>query len=190
MNEVFVAKARSAGVLAAAALAGSVLVAGPAAADYYIGEPVVKENLQLSPAYLRGIEMEPMPADMSMDKDAIHIEIDIHATDKETHGFGPDEWIPYLGVTVTVENEDGTYTETKDLHAMQAIDGPHYANNFAMKGPGTYKVTYVIEPPSTNGFIRHIDKATGVPPWWPPITASWTFTYPAANDTHPANTAD
>lgn len=73
---------------------------------------------------------------------------------------------------------------------MQAIDGPHYANNLAMKGPGTYKVTYVIEPPSTNGFIRHIDKATGVPPWWPPITASWTFTYPAANDTHPANTAD
>lgn len=79
MNEVFVAKVRSVGVLAAAALAGSVLVAGPAAADYYIGEPVVKENLQLSPAYLRGIEMEPMPADMSMDKDVIHIEIDIHA---------------------------------------------------------------------------------------------------------------
>jgi hypothetical protein len=48
-----------------------------------------------------------------------------------------------------------------------------------MAGPGTYKLTYVIDPPSSNGFIRHVDAASGVPDWWKPITASWTFAYPS-----------
>jgi uncharacterized protein involved in high-affinity Fe2+ transport len=30
-----------------------------------------------------------------------------------------------------------------------------------------------------NGFIRHTDKATGVPGWWNPITVDWTFQYPS-----------
>jgi hypothetical protein len=48
-----------------------------------------------------------------------------------------------------------------------------------MDGEGQYKITYVIEPPSKQGFIRHVDKATGVPEWWPPIAASWTFDFPS-----------
>jgi periplasmic iron binding protein len=60
-----------------------------------------------------------------------------------------------------------------------AKDGPHYANNVEMAGPGTYRLTYTILPPSTHGFIRHIDAASGVPAWWAPITASWLFTYPS-----------
>jgi uncharacterized protein involved in high-affinity Fe2+ transport len=48
-----------------------------------------------------------------------------------------------------------------------------------MDGPGSYHLTYVIEPPSSNGFLRHVDKATGVPEWWKSITADWTFTYPS-----------
>jgi periplasmic iron binding protein len=62
---------------------------------------------------------------------------------------------------------------------MQAKDGPHYANNFAMAGSGEYKATYVIAPPSSTGFIRHIDKETGVPEWWKPITLAWTFMFPS-----------
>lgn len=161
--------------------AAGVFLAGPTAeaAEFYMGEPVVKEGMQFSPAYLTGIEMDKHPAGMSMDPKAIHIEIDIHATKDETHGFPEDAWIPYLPVALTVEKAGGGYKKTKVLAAMEAPDGPHYANNFAMDGPGTYTATYVIGSPAENGFIRHIDKATAVPAWWKPITVSWTFDYPS-----------
>jgi hypothetical protein len=64
---------------------------------------------------------------------------------------------------------------------MTAKDGPHYANNTDMAGPGTYHLTYTIWPPTAHGFIRHTDKASGVPDWWKPITASWTFAFPSEN---------
>ena len=76
--------------------------------------------------------------------------------------------------------KDGSkFKHTGKLAPMTAGDGPHYANNVKMAGPGTYQLTYEILPPSSNGFIRHIDKATGVPEWWKPITLHWTFTYPS-----------
>ncbi len=163
----------------AVAFMGFAMCAAADASEFYIGEPIEKEGMQFSPAYLTGIEMDRHPPGMSMDPNAIHIEIDIHAAKGETHGFPDDSWIPYLTVKLTVEKTGGKYKETKTLAAMQASDGPHYANNFAMAGPGEYKVTYVVDPPSSNGFIRHIDKATGVPEWWKPITVSWTFQYPS-----------
>jgi uncharacterized protein involved in high-affinity Fe2+ transport len=61
---------------------------------------------------------------------------------------------------------------------MIAKDGPHYADNVKMDGPGTYTVTYRFEPPEANGFLRHVDKATGVPAWWQPFSESFTFAYP------------
>jgi periplasmic iron binding protein len=154
------------------------------ATEFYIGEPVEMEGIQFSPAYLTDIEMDRHPAGMSIDPNAIHIEIDIHAAKRETHGFPEDAWIPYLTVKLTVEKTGAEYKETKTLAPMEAGDGPHYANNFAMAGPGEYKATYVVEPPSSNGFIRHIDKATGVPEWWKPITVSWTFQYPSKAKAH------
>jgi periplasmic iron binding protein len=149
------------------------------AAEFYMGEPVEKEGMQFSPAYLTGIQMDRHPAGMSMDPKAIHIEIDIHAAKGEKHGFPEDAWIPYLTVKLTVEKVGAPYNETKILAPMSADDGPHYANNFAMMGPGQYKATYVVDPPSSNGYIRHIDKETGVPDWWKPLTLSWTFEYPS-----------
>lgn len=153
--------------------------AGAGAAEFYMGEPVVKEGMQFSPAYLTGIEMDHHPAGMSTDPKAIHIEIDIHAAKGGNHGFPEDAWIPYLPVKLTVEKTGSKYKETKQLAAMQAGDGPHYANNFTMDGPGEYKATYVVDNPAAGGFIRHVDKATGVPDWWKPITLSWTFQYPS-----------
>jgi uncharacterized protein involved in high-affinity Fe2+ transport len=165
--------------VASFALFSAMSVSSAEAAEFYIGEPISKEGMQLSPAYLTGIEMDRHPVGMSMDPKAVHVEIDIHAAKGETHGFPEDAWIPYLTVKLTVQKTGAGYKETKTLAPMVAADGPHYANNFAMAGPGEYKATYVIEPPSSSGFIRHIDKATGVPDWWKPITVSWTFTYPS-----------
>ena len=78
-----------------------------------------------------------------------------------------------------MEKIGGGYRETKTLAPMTNTDGPHYANNFSMAGPGEYKATYEVQPPSSNGFLRHVDKETGVPEWWKPVTVSWTFHYPS-----------
>ena len=149
------------------------------AAEFYIGEPVVKEGIELVPNYLEGIEMNRHPPGAAMDPKAIHVEIDVHAAKDEKHGFAEDAWIPYLTITTTVEKVGAQYKETKRLAPMTAGDGPHYANNFKMDGEGKYKITYVIEPPSKLGFLRHVDKETGVPDWWDKISASWTFDYPS-----------
>src|SRR5258708_3232541 len=44
--------------------------------------------------------------------------------------------------------------------------------------PGSYKVTYRFNPPEGNGFYRHSDQETGLPPWWQPFSQTFTFTYP------------
>lgn len=166
---------------ALAGMAGLLLAALPALAaqEFYIGEPVVKEGMQIVPNYLTGIEMDRHPSGMAMGKDSVHIEADVHATKDESHGFAEDAWIPYLTIKFTISKAGTKFTRKGELYPMTAKDGPHYANNVDMAGPGTYKLTYTILPPSSHGFIRHVDAASGVPGWWKPVTASWTFSYPS-----------
>ena len=160
------------------------LVAVPTTAlavqEFYIGEPVVQDGMQIVPNYLTGVQMDHMPAGVGMGKDNVHLEADVHATKDEAHGFSEDAWIPYLTIHFTL-TKDGPagFKRIGTLYPMTAKDGPHYANNVDMDGPGTYHLTYVIWPPSSHGFIRHVDTASGVPDWWKPITANWTFTYPS-----------
>ena len=160
----------------------AVLVFSPAfghAAEFYIGEPVEQDDMQIVPNYLVGIEMDHMPPGAQMGADSIHLEADVHATKNEKHGFPEDAWIPYLTIRYMLTKDGSKFKKAGKLAPMTADDGPHYANNVTMAGPGTYQLTYEILPPSSNGFIRHIDKATGVPDWWRPITLHWTFTYPS-----------
>ena len=149
------------------------------AEEFYIGEPVEQNDLQIVPNYLVRIEMDHMPPGMEMGPNSIHLEADVHATKTEKHGFPEDAWIPYLTIRYTLTKDGSSFKKTGTLAPMTAGDGPHYANNVNMGGPGTYQLTYVIAPPSSNGFIRHVDKATGVPDWWKPMTLHWTFTYPS-----------
>jgi uncharacterized protein involved in high-affinity Fe2+ transport len=165
------------------ALAATVsLLMAPALArsgEFYVGDPVEQDNLQIVPNYLTGIEMDHMPkGGAEMGPDTIHIEADVHATKGETHGFPEGAWIPYLTIHYKLAKQGANFSKSGTLAAMTADDGPHYANNVKVAGPGTYDLTYEILPPSSNGFIRHIDKETGVPEWWKPITLHWTFTYP------------
>ena len=60
---------------------------------------------------------------------------------------------------------------------MTAKDCLHYANNVALTGDGDYRLTYHFKPPSNAGFIRHVDKESGIPDWWRPFSESWTFHY-------------
>jgi periplasmic iron binding protein len=150
-----------------------------AAQEFYVGEPVVKDGMQIVPNYLTGVQMDRHPPGMAMGANAVHLEADIHAAKDETHGFSEDAWIPYLTVRFSLAKNGTRFHRSGVLFPMTAKDGPHYANNVDMAGPGTYKLTYTILPPSSNGFIRHIDAASGVPGWFAPITATWIFTYPS-----------
>jgi periplasmic iron binding protein len=164
---------------APAVLALTTLGRPVAAAEFYVGDPVVKNDLQIVPHYLEGIEMDPMPKGMDMKSDAIHLEVDIHATKTEKHGFGEGAWIPYLTVRYRIEKLGGKFRKTGYLVPMTAVDGPHYASNVALDGEGEYRLTYHIAPPVKAGLIRHVDKATGVADWWQPFDAEWTFHYPS-----------
>ncbi|HLL27263.1 MAG TPA: iron transporter [Xanthobacteraceae bacterium] len=170
------ATAKSLLILVAAALA---LSAPAFAKEFYVGEPVMKNDLQIVPHYLLGIEMSPMPKGMDHEAGAVHLEVDVHGTKDEKHGFKEDEWIPYLTITYTIEKIGTGFKKTGELAAMTAGDGPHYANNVMLAGDGDYKLTYRFEPPAKAGFARHVDKETGVPDWWQPFTAEWTFHFPS-----------
>lgn len=167
---------RHAILLAAAAS----LAAAPAAMarEYYVGGPVHADDMEIVANYLLGIEMAPMPPGMAHGPDAIHLEADVHATANNPYGFADGAWIPYLTIDYTLEKSGSAWKVSGKLLAMTADDGPHYANNVKMDGAGTYKVTYRFTAPEANGFLRHIDRATGVPPWWKPFSESFTFHYP------------
>jgi periplasmic iron binding protein len=169
---------KKAAILAGFALA---LAAGiPArAAEFYIGEPVLKNGMLIQPNYLTGIEMEPMPGHSTMGPKTIHLEADIHAAAGETHGFPEGAWMPYVSVTYTIAKVGSPFRATGTLVAMTAKDGLHYANNIELAKAGQYHLTYHFEPPSKASFVRHIDQETGVPGWWEPFDLEWTFTYPS-----------
>ncbi len=161
--------------LAAAAL---LLTAHAEAREYPIGGPVQAHDMEIASNYLVGITMDPMPAGMAMGPDAIHLETDVHATADNRYGFADGAWIPYLTIDFTLTRQGSDWTAHGRLAAMTANDGPHYAVNVAMPGPGSYTVTFRYAPPETNGFLRHTDAETGVPAWWPPFSESFTFRYP------------
>ncbi len=126
--------------LLAAAIA-LLLAKSPAdAKEFYVGEPVVKNEMQLVPHYLLGIEMAPMTPGMDMGPNAVHLEIDVHATKDDKHGFKEDEWIPYLRISYTIEKVDSKFKKPGKLVAMTAGDGPHYANNVRLAGDGDYRL--------------------------------------------------
>src|SRR5262249_53785099 len=60
------------------------------AGEFYVGEPIVQDNMQIVPNYLTGIKMQPMPKGMDMGWDATPIEPDSHQTKDEKHGFAED----------------------------------------------------------------------------------------------------
>jgi uncharacterized protein involved in high-affinity Fe2+ transport len=164
----------------AAALAFTVAVAsfGQASArEYFVGGPIKKDDMEIVANYLKGVEMAPMPA-MDHSGDIIHLEADIHATADNPYGYADGAWIPYLIIDYDLKKTGSDWAANGKLLPMTAKDGPHYANNLAMGGPGEYELTYTISPPADGTFWRHIDKETGVPDWWKPITVTFKFKYP------------
>jgi periplasmic iron binding protein len=154
------------------------LAHGAQAREYFVGGPVHQHDMEIVANYLVGIEMAPMSPHMVMGKDVIHLEADVHATADNAYGYPDGAWVPYLTINYTLEKLGTNWKSAGKLQPMQAKDGPHYAENIRMDGPGKYKVTYKFTSPESNGFLRHTDKETGVPPWWVPFSQDFTFDYP------------
>jgi periplasmic iron binding protein len=148
------------------------------AREYFVGGPVTRNDMEIVGNYLIGVEMAPMMPGMAHGADVIHLEVDVHATADNVYGYPDGAWVPYLTIAYTLEKTGSDWKASGTLKPMTAKDGPHYADNVKMNGPGTYKVTYAFSPPSTNGFYRHVDQETGVPDWWKPFSTTFTFTYP------------
>ncbi len=169
-------RVRGTAVAAAGILA--LLPAAAGAREFFIGGPVHKNDMEIVANYLLGVEMAPMTPDMAHGADVIHLEADVHATADNIYGYPDGAWIAYLTVSYTLEQQGTAWKTSGTLKPMTAKDGPHYADNVKMNGPGTYKLTYTFTPPEANGFFRHTDPATGVPAWWPPFAETFTFTDP------------
>jgi periplasmic iron binding protein len=164
-------------VLAASgvALLGSRAVS---AREYFVGGPVHQHDMEIVANYLVGVEMAPMLPGMAMGADVIHLEADVHATADNAYGYPDGAWVGYLTIGYTIEKSGTDWKSSGTLRPMQAKDGPHYADNVKMDGPGIYRVDYTFTPPEANGFLRHVDKETGVPAWWTPFSQTFTFDYP------------
>ena len=161
-----------------AAACGLVFAHAAQAREYFVGGPVHQHDMEIVANYLVGIEMAPAMAHMPTGPDVIHLEADVHATADNVYGYPDGAWVPYLTVNYSLQKVGTNWKAEGVLHPMEARDGPHYADNIKMDGPGKYKVTYKFSSPESNGFYRHIDKETGVPVWWAPFSQDFTFTYP------------
>ncbi len=156
-------------------------VSTPALAlEYPIGKPQLKNGMEIAAVYLQPIAMEP--AGMMRDAKAsdIHLEADIRATDKNPNGFADGTWIPYLDVRYELVKQGSTDVIKGPLMAMVASDGPHYGDNVKLAGPGRYTLKLTVAPPAGGThamFGRHVDKETGVAPWFAPFTLQYEFTF-------------
>lgn len=163
-------------------LFGSVLITSAAcfsslafAKEVPLGPEQEKEGMTMGAVYLQPIEMEPAGM-MTPAKDSdVHLEIDIKAAKNNGNGFAQGDWIPFLKVNYELTKIGGE-TKKGSLMPMVASDGPHYGDNAKMFGPGKYKMTITVAPPGDN-FGRHVDKETGVAPWFKPISTDWEFTF-------------
>ncbi len=154
--------------------------------EFPIGEPVVKNHMQIIAVYLPPVKMDhdmsahAHGAEHLMKPTAghpIHLEADIHAESANPNGFGRGDWIPYLSVKYHLTHVKSKKEIKGTFMPMVAKDGAHYGATVTLPEKGRYKLRYEITPPSKNGFGRHTDPVTGVAPWWEPFTVEFELDF-------------
>ncbi|PAU65449.1 iron transporter [Pseudomonas indica] len=149
------------------------------AKEYPIGEPQQCGGLEVGAVYLQPIEMEPAGLMRPAAESDVHLEADISATENNPNGFQEGSFVPNLRIAFELRKEGSAEALTGDFHAMVASDGPHYGDNVKLLGPGRYTLTYTILPPGGEHgmFGRHVDRETGVAPWFERCELRYEFTY-------------
>lgn len=155
-----------------------VLAAPLSAKEMPIGKKTVQNGLDVSAVYLQPIEMEPAGMMKPAADSDIHLEADIKAAENNKNGFAEGDWVPALQVHFQLARLDGGKTVSGELMPMVANDGPHYGDNVKLDGPGRYRLTLTVAPPGPNAhFGRHVDKETGVAPWFKPFDVVQEFAF-------------
>ena len=105
---------------------------GAGAAEVKIGESIEKNGMEIGAVYLQPVMMEPMLPGMHEPAD-VHLEADIHAIKDNKNGFGPGDWVPYLGITYRIAKEGAPWMASGAFMPMVASDGPHYGANVKLE---------------------------------------------------------
>jgi uncharacterized protein involved in high-affinity Fe2+ transport len=133
--------------------------------------------MEIAAVYLQPIEMEPAGMMRPVADSDIHLEADIHATPDNANGFAEGDWIPDLEIRYELTGPGGATTGGL-LMPMVASDGPHYGDNVKLSGPGRYQLRFTLQPPGTaSHFGRHVDRETGVAPWFEPFSVDYDFVF-------------
>ena len=150
------------------------------AAEYPIGKQQIQNGMEVGAVYLQPISMEPEGMMRKASDSDVHLEADIHAVKNNPTGFAEGDWMPYLQVKYELTKAGSTQSLKGDMMPMVASDGPHYGDNVKLQGPGKYHLKLFIQPPMQMGhqsFGRHVDKETGVGPWFKPFVLDYDFTF-------------
>lgn len=159
------------------ALTGALCLSLPALAlEYPIGAPQNVAGMEVGAVYLQPVEMEPEGHMRKVAESDIHLEADIHALGNNVNGYSEGAWIPFLLVKYELTKKGSGEVIRGDMMPMVASDGPHYGDNVKLQGPGKYKLTLSIAAPGQH-FGRHVDKETGVAPWFKPFEVQYDFVY-------------
>ncbi len=167
-------------VLSIVALVGLAAVQSASAMEYPIGKPHIINGMEIGALYLQPVTIEPDGMMLPAEKADVYLEADIHAVKDNPTGFAEGDWMPYLQVSYKLIKVGGHQTNEGYLMAMVANDGPHYGENIKLFGPGKYHLTFFISPPVQIGhhfFGRHVDKETGVGPWFKPFQVEYDFIF-------------
>lgn len=165
-------------LMAAVLLAGAAVAAS--AAEYPIGKPQHGGGMEVSAVYLQPVKMDPEGMMRKAELSDIHLEADIRAIKNNPNGYAEGDWVPFLMVKYELKKAGSNKVIAGDLMPMVASDGPHYGDNVKLDGPGKYTLKLTVMPPSANPqahFGRHVDKETGVGPWFKTFETHYDFTF-------------
>ncbi|KAF9914739.1 Interleukin-23 subunit alpha, partial [Linnemannia zychae] len=137
-------------------------------------------GMEIGAVYLQPVTVEPEDIMLPAAQADVYLEADIHAVQDNPTGFAEGDWIPYLQVQFELQKIGSDLLTRGDLLPMVASDGPHYGQNIKLSGTGKYYLRFFVSPPLQTGrhsFIRHVDKGTGVGPWFKPFHVEYDFVF-------------
>jgi uncharacterized protein involved in high-affinity Fe2+ transport len=143
--------------------------------EFPLGDDLELGPLNVAGVYFQPVDMEPVGSSLAASQADCHIEADISALENDL-GYGVGDFIPWLKVDYEIIN-GGTVTSSGTFMPMSASDGPHYGANVVFGPAGTYTVRFTIHSPESQGYLLHVDQATGVTGrfWRQPLVAEWEF---------------
>jgi uncharacterized protein involved in high-affinity Fe2+ transport len=145
--------------------------------EFPLGDDFELGPLNVAGVYFQPVDMIPASAGLPASQADIHIEADISALENGL-GYGVGDFVPNLTVRYEISQASGWKSEGTFM-PMNASDGPHYGANIKLNGIGQYNVRFIIQNPEAQGYVLHVDQATGVPGrfWNQPLVAEWNVNY-------------